>query len=228
MLKDVAQPVPAPGEVVEYPTRDGRPMGETDVHRDQMMDLIHALQVRYLDEPEVYVTGNLLLFYDEGNGNRHVSPDVMVVHGVAARRRDVYKLWEEEAPSVIFEITSRSTRSEDLGTKKGLYELMGVREYVLFDPREEYLEPRLRLYRLTPEGYRLLAPGDVLLETLGLELVVLEGALRLRDPGSGALLPTRMESEARAEGEARARRQAEEEVAALKREVEALRAERRL
>lgn len=246
MLKDVSPPVPTPGEVVEYPTSDGRPMGETDVHRDQMMDLIHALQVRYLGAPDIYVTGNLLLYYEEGDRNRHVSPDLMVVHGVPPGRRQIYKLWEEgRPPSVVFEITSRSTRSEDLGLKKGLYEFLGVREYVLFDPREEYLEPRLRVYRLAPEGYRLLEPGERLLETLELELVEVEGALRLRDPATGALLPTRLEtelrareyeeraqqsevrareSEARARSEALARRRAEEELAALRREVERLRA----
>lgn len=54
----------------------------------------------------------------------------MVVHGVPSRKRDLYKLWEGSAPSLVFEITSRSTRSEDLGLEKGLYEFLGVREYV--------------------------------------------------------------------------------------------------
>lgn len=206
-------------------------MGETDVHRDQMIDLIHALQVRYLEEREVYVTGNILLYYEEGDRNRHVSPDVMVVHGIPSHRRNLYKLWEEgKAPSVVFEITSSSTRSEDLGIKKGLYEFMGVREYVLFDPREEYLEPCLRIYRLGQEGYVLLGPEETCLDTLGLNLVVREGSLRLQDPGSGDLLPTFLETgmrareaEARAvESEARAQR-AEEELAALRREVDRLR-----
>lgn len=212
-------------------------MGESDLHRDQMMDLIHALRLRYEEDPQVYVTGNLILYYEEGKSKRHVSPDVMVVHGVPRGRRDVYKLWEEgRAPSVIFEVTSRSTRSEDLGKKKRLYESLGVREYVLFDPREEYLDPRLRIYRLAADGYRLLDLRDDLLETVGLRVAVVEGALRLQDPTSGRLLPTVAESEARAREsealaresqalavrEARARRKAEAEVAELRRRLEAL------
>lgn len=227
MLKDVAQPTPAPEEVVEYPTSDGRPMGESDVHRDQMVDLIHALKVRYEAEHDVYVTGNLLLFYEEGIRWRHVSPDAMVVHGVPQGRREQYKLWEEgKAPSVVFEITSRSTRSEDLGTKKGLYAYLGIPEYVLFDPREEYLKPRLRIYRLEDDEYRLLDPEEAFLASVGLNVVVLDGALRLQDPESGRLLPTVAETDARArESEARAQ---ESEARAQASEARAREAEQEL
>ena len=48
--------------------------------------------------------------------------------------RRIYKLWEEgRAPQVIFEVTSRSTRREDLRSKHDLYERLGVSEYFLFD-----------------------------------------------------------------------------------------------
>lgn len=219
MLKEDAQPVPTPGEVVEYPTSDGRPMGESDLHRDQTVDLIHALKVHYQEAADVYVTGNLLLYYEEGNARRHVSPDVMVVHGVPSGARGVFKLWQEgRAPSVVFEITSRSTRSEDLGRKKRLYERFGVREYVLFDPHQECLEPRLRIYRLAQDGYRLLDERETFLETLGLHVAVVEGALRLREPESGRLLPTVSQSEARA-------REAERELAELRRRLDVLEAE---
>lgn len=214
MIEDVAAPFAAPGEAVDYPTRDGRPMGESDVHREQMVDLIQALEAFFAGQPDVYVSGNLMFYYEEGNPQRHVSPDVMVVHGVPSRKRDLYKLWEEgSAPSLVFEITSRSTRSEDLGLKKGLYEFLRVREYVLFDPREEYLEPRLRIYRLEETGYRLLEPGDDLLETVGLRAVEREGQLRLEDPGTGRVLPTRRDLEARL-------REAEERAARAERELE--------
>jgi hypothetical protein len=46
-----------------YPTTDGKPMAETDQHRDQMVALIETLKAFYHDEPRVYVTGNMLLFY---------------------------------------------------------------------------------------------------------------------------------------------------------------------
>src|SRR4051794_34952273 len=76
-----------------YPTSDGRPMAETDHHRKLMTDLIQTLDAYYADEPMVYVSGNLLLFYERGNKRRHRSPDVFVVKGVPKGDRDNYLLW---------------------------------------------------------------------------------------------------------------------------------------
>jgi len=47
----------------DYPTTDGRPMAETDLHRDLMVDLIRTLQAYYQADEQVYVSGNLLVFY---------------------------------------------------------------------------------------------------------------------------------------------------------------------
>lgn len=54
---------PATG-VIEYPEADGRPMAEADLHRDLMFYVIHLLR-RYLAGQQVYVSGNLLLYYEE-------------------------------------------------------------------------------------------------------------------------------------------------------------------
>jgi hypothetical protein len=58
----------------DYPTTDGKPMAETDWHRDLMLDLIETLKIWYEDQQRVYVSGNLLLFYVRGNKRRHISP----------------------------------------------------------------------------------------------------------------------------------------------------------
>jgi Uma2 family endonuclease len=124
-------------------------MAETDIHRDQMIYLIVALNNRYRDNPSVYVSGNLLIYYREGDPSKSVSPDTFVVFGVPKQQRRVYKLWEEgKAPNVVFEVTSRKTRRQDLRTKWELYAGLGVHKYFLFDPLEEYLEPPLQGYRL--------------------------------------------------------------------------------
>lgn len=103
----------------DYPTSDGQPMAETDVHRDQMVDLIETLKWHFREHPDVYVSGNLLLFYQEGDRRRHVSPDVLVTLGIPAGRRKNYLIWREgKAPDVVFEITSSSTRSDDLGRQR--------------------------------------------------------------------------------------------------------------
>lgn len=51
-------------------------------------------------------------------------------------------------------MTKESTRWEDLGTKRPLYEWLGVRgEYFLCDPMAEYLRPVLRGFRLIGDRY---------------------------------------------------------------------------
>src|SRR5205807_4828919 len=91
----------------DYPTSDGKPMAETDQHRDVMTRTIGTLQARYARTRKVYVSGNLLLYYVEGNRRKHVSPDVFVVKGIAKHRRRYYQLWKEgKGPDVAFEITS--------------------------------------------------------------------------------------------------------------------------
>jgi Uma2 family endonuclease len=178
----------------DYPTSDGKPMAETDHHRELMFDLIHTLQDRYASEPRVYVSGNLLLFYEEGNRRRHVSPDVFVVKGVEKGDRLNYLLWQEgRAPQVVFEITSSSTRREDQRTKLELYrDVLKVREYFLFDPYGDYLDPPLQGYRLRAGQYRPIraVQGRLPSRELGLHLQRVGNQLRLFDPQTGELLPT--------------------------------------
>lgn len=191
-------------EPIDYPTSDGLPLGETDVHRNQILDLIHGLEMHYLDDPSVYVSGNLLMFYQEGEPRKHVSPDVLVAVGRPKHERDFYQIWVEgKAPDFIIEVTSKSTRTEDLGTKKGLYALMGVRDYFIFDPLREYLTPSLRAYRLEGEDYLPVVGDPMVSLALGLTLRIVDNRLRLFD-ANGVVLPTRLETEL-------AKRQAEEE-----------------
>jgi hypothetical protein len=88
-----------------YPTSDGKPMAETDDHRDLMNALIETLKAYFAGEPMVYVSGNLLLFYVPGNKRRHLSPDVFVVRGVPNHNRPNYLLWEEgRGPQFVIEL----------------------------------------------------------------------------------------------------------------------------
>lgn len=50
-----------------YPTTDGKPMAETDWHRELMIALIQMLKGFYESLANVYVSGNLLIFYEPGN-----------------------------------------------------------------------------------------------------------------------------------------------------------------
>jgi Uma2 family endonuclease len=206
--------------VVDYPTRDGRPMGETEVHRDNMIGLIQALQNHFADDPRVCVSGNLMMYYVRGDKRQHVSPDVFVVRDIPKRPRIYYLVWEEgKGPDLVIELTSPSTRHEDLDKKFTLYrDTLRVGEYFLFDPFEQYLEPSLQGYRLV-EGQYLpieLEAGRLPSAVLGLHLERLGTELRLYDPQTGRLLPTAREIAAQL-------RQTEEEMERLRRELEALR-----
>jgi Uma2 family endonuclease len=180
-----------------YPTSDGKPMAETDWHRDLMTILIQTLQVWYAEQPRVYVSGNLLLFYERGNRRRHVSPDVFVVKGIAKHQRPNYLLWEEaKGPDVVIELTSASTRREDIVGKFRLYQdTLRVKEYFLFDPLGDYLKPSLQGHRLRSGEYHPIraVAGRLPSRILGLHLERAGRELRLYDPAVGRWLPTPLE-----------------------------------
>ena len=52
------KPIKATTDTVEYPQADGKPMAESDLHRDLMVYVINLLR-RYFSGQQVYVSGNL-------------------------------------------------------------------------------------------------------------------------------------------------------------------------
>lgn len=202
-----------------YPESDGKPMAETDVHRNLMMELIAELQAYYRAKPDVYVSGNLLLYYEQGKNKKSVAPNVFVVRGIANHERRVYKLWEKgKAPDVVFEISSRGTWGEDLQKKWRLYARLGVAEYYIFDPEYDYLEPALRAYRLEATEYEEIEvlAGRVSSAVLGLEIVDTGATLRFFNSLTHEFLPTRVQlALAQEQAESRAV-EAEAEVARLR------------
>jgi Uma2 family endonuclease len=230
-------PRPSVGRKVDYPTGDGKPMAETDVHRKLILTLTDTLEVYYATDPMVYVSGNLLVFYEEGNGRKHVSPDVLVVREVHKKDRENYLIWiEGKGPDVVIELTSKTTKSEDVKKKMALYrDVLKVPEYFLFDPLRDYLKPPMQGYRLIDGSYEPIASVDGRLpsEVLNLHLERSGSQLRLYDPLTDRWLPTsaerneaeRQRAEAerqRAEAERQRADQAEGENARLRREIAAL------
>ena len=170
-------------EKIEYPESDGKPVAESEIHLLQLLALVYVLRNFYRAAPDVYVGGNMLMYYVEGEPSEVVAPDVFVVKGVGKHLRRTFKLWEEgKAPDFIIELTSKSTRYQDLANKRGLYETLGVQEYFLFDPQREYLTPPLRGYRLVHGVYELVSGETLTSEVLGLELRVEGGELHLYHP----------------------------------------------
>ena len=219
MSRSIVPPI-----AVEYPSGDGKPMAENDAQLLAMHYAIGALRVYYQDRDDVYVSGDLLVYYEEGNPKASVAPDVFVVFGVEDRMRMRYLVWEEgKAPDFVLEVASKSTWREDLGPKRDLYARLGVKEYWMYDPTGEYFTPVLQGLRLAGSAYvRQLAvtsPDGALTlasETLGLELRVQGAEMRFRDPATGRTLlslsetdAARQEAETAHRKEAASRREAE-------------------
>lgn len=188
------------GSVV-YPVRDGKPLGEDEVHIQEIVNCIQFLQSWYQHRQDVYVMGNNFVYWHEGHPKKRVSPDCYVVFGVEKCIRHSYKSWEEGGtlPSVVFEFTSKSTRQRDTGYKFNLYEqVWNAQEYFLFDPLREYLASPFLGYTLSDGRYiPMPLTGDrIYSEQLGLEVVVMGRNLRFFDPVAGKLIPTLAEAEA--------------------------------
>ena len=222
--------IPLPQEI-EYPYSDGQPMGESDLHIQEMVYLLEAFRERFRTLADVYVAANMFFYFEQGNRAACVAPDLFVVRGTDKRERKSYLLWREggRIPCLTVEVTSEGTQEEDLGRKKRLYEQLGVEEYFLFDPLGEYLRPRLQGFRLIDGRYRRIEPaadGSLTSRTTGVILRPEGIRIRLIDHATGEVFLRNDElhdqvKELRA-GEERTRARleaAEEELALLRAEL---------
>lgn len=102
-----------------------------------MVRHIELLEDYYAGQ-KVYVSGDLLVDYVQGNPRKYVVPDAFFAKGISPKDRRIYKIWVEgKSPDVAIETTSRKTRRKDLTEKPALYARLGVKEYFLFDPLGE-------------------------------------------------------------------------------------------
>ena len=204
-------------ETMDYPDSDGLPMAENESQFWPILYVGSALDRYYQDREDVYVVGNLLVYYRQGDRSKSVSPDLMVVFGASKHVRSSYRMWEEpKAPDFVLEIASESTYRIDRGKKRDTYADMGVMEYWQYDPVGNYLDPPLLGFRLVAGRYvpisAVVQEGGLLTlrsDMLGLELHLKSGApvreaLHFYDPARGEYLWTyREEAQARREAEAR-------------------------
>ncbi len=213
----LTQPAPPAAGSIDYPSSDGEPMAETDLHRRLLTAATELLILHFATDPKVYVSGNLLVYYQEGDPQVCLSPDCFVAFGVGPGDRDTFKTWAEGVyPAVVFEFTSRSTRDNDLVKKFAIYQdVWKVDEYFLFDPREEYLNPSLQGFRRDRGGKLGPIPpdadGSVFSKRLNLKVSRDGRMLAYHDAETGERLPdvggrqARYETKARAEAEQVAR-----------------------
>ncbi|MFN6514474.1 MAG: Uma2 family endonuclease [Nostoc sp. CreGUA01] len=180
---------------IEYPTSDGEPLAESYLHLYAILTTLEVIK-QYLAGRQATVLANQFLYYAQGFPKLRVAPDVMVIFDVPPGGRDSYKVWEEgQVPQVVFEMTSQGTQKQDQEQKKNLYEQLGILEYWLFDPKGEWIEEKLRGYRLDGETYQLIVDG--ISQPLGLKVTVegeLLGFYRL-DTEEKLLTPTELAKE---------------------------------
>ncbi len=187
---------------IVYPESDGEPMAETEKHRDLMIDFIQMLKHHFESANDVYVSGNLFIYYEEANPRKSISPDVFVVFGVEKKQRRTYRTWDEaNTPDFVLEVASPGTFTEDMGKKKELYaSVLAVKEYYIYDPFGQIV-PSFIGYRLIDGVYQEIEFVNDRLPSamLGLELGEHRGVLRLYNPNTSQWLQTSPERAENAE-----------------------------
>lgn len=182
-------------DLIEYPESDGKPITESDPTRDYLLYCVEALDTYFQNQPDVYVSGNLFIYYRQGEPKAVVSPDVFVVFGVPKQQRRSYQTWKEgvKLPDFVMEITSKSTRKEDEQDKPALYAQLGIQEYFQYDPTGDYLRPQLKGQRLVNGKYQLLpvelspeGSYSIFSQVLGLDLRLVAARVPLFNLDTGA------------------------------------------
>ena len=184
--------VPSPPKPPKPGWLGPEPPPETERHRRQMEQLIATLRWRWRARTDVFVGGNMTIYYATRQPSPDVQPgpDVFVAFHVDGKRRRRYWVkWKDGVyPHVVIELVSPATAELDRGAKMRLYaQTFRVPEYFLFDPDTLELEG----YSLDSSTYVPIEPdsrGRLSSHMLKLLLGVHEGWLRLYTPG-GRLLP---------------------------------------
>ncbi len=119
-----------------YPDSDGQPMADNTKQFRLIVTIKENLELLFVDNPNVFVAGDLLWYPLEGNNKLRRAPDVMVVFGRPKGDRGSYKQWEENniSPQVVFEILSPGNTLAEMSQKFEFYNRYGVEEYYLYDP----------------------------------------------------------------------------------------------
>jgi Uma2 family endonuclease len=187
---------------------------ETDFHRNQIDLLIRLLKHWWQERPDVYISGNLTVYYNEQQLKKRDfrGPDIFIVLGTEKKDRRSWAVWEEggKYPNVVIELLSSATASVDKGAKKELYQnVWRVPNYFWFHPQT--LE--FAGFHLVDGRYEPLAPTDagwLWSEQIQLFLGIHGQQLRcFSAEGNLIALPEEAERQAREQAQQRAERLAQ-------------------
>jgi Uma2 family endonuclease len=187
---------------------------ETDFHRNQIDLLIRLLKHWWQERPDVYISGNLTVYYNEQQLKKRDfrGPDIFIVLGTEKKDRRSWAVWEEggKYPNVVIELLSSATAAVDKGEKKELYQdVWRVPNYFWFHPQT--LE--FAGFHLVDGRYEALVPtgaGWLWSEQLQLFLGIHGQQLRcFTAEGNLIALPEEAERQAKEQAQQRAERLAQ-------------------
>ncbi|MGP0062701.1 MAG: Uma2 family endonuclease [Isosphaeraceae bacterium] len=219
--------VPLTLEDLLFP-QEGDFIVQTRAHNSDVKYLADVFEAQLIGDPEAWVIPDGRVDWNLP-GVRPLGPDIAVFLGV--RRYDEWETFSVAAvgarPALVVEITSRSTRKNDLGVKVKFYHQAKVPVYLIADVTGRGAKRRVNLigYRYTRRGYRRIEPdaqGRIHLEALrltvgvthdrrvGFERVACFDAENGEELGDyTAMKEDRQQAKALAEAEAQARDKAE-------------------
>jgi Uma2 family endonuclease len=136
---------------IEYPDSDGLPMADNTRQYEWIVTIKGGLDAVFVNDPDVFVAGDLLWYPVKGKARIRSAPDAMVALGRPKGYRGSYKQWEEGnlAPQVVFEVLSPGNRAREMIRKFNFYQQYGVEEYYIYNPDNGSLDGWLRV------GHRL-------------------------------------------------------------------------
>ena len=95
-----------------YPDGDGQPMAAGNFHLRQLFCTWQTLKAHFAQTPDVYVSGDIIMYYKEGEPRKCLSPDVLVCFGINPKMKHTFKIWEEgKAPDFVMEFSERRSRT---------------------------------------------------------------------------------------------------------------------
>ena len=134
---------------------------ESDLHREQIDLLIRLLKYFWRDRSDIYVSGNLTVYYNDQQlkSRDFRGPDVFVVLDAEKRDRKSWVIWNEggKYPNLVIELLSSSTARVDRGKKKQLYQdIWRLPNYFWFDPESQEFAG----FKLVDSKYEAIAPNN--------------------------------------------------------------------
>src|SRR5262245_29207603 len=77
LLRDVsmAMSVVQTPQRIHYPSSDGQPVAESDFQLHPLLYAVTTLRTHFQERADVYVAGNMFIYYEEGNPEAVVAPD---------------------------------------------------------------------------------------------------------------------------------------------------------